>query len=301
MRGSAGPAYPMVIGAHERAQRAEAELARLHSQLARLQAERDALWWAVGHDELTSLPNRRLFHQLAAPLVAPSDREVLVIVLDLNGFKPINDRLGHAVGDGVLRVVAQRLTGWAGADPVARLGGDEFAAVLVARDRQLRDQWWQPAIAALYTAIAEPMQAAGHMVCVTAAIGFTTACGQAPIEDLLHRADLAMYETKQRAKLAAAAPSYLELHLSRPDRPDAPPSCPPYERDPAAVASAGTYRSGDPVWVYRDGSWRTGVVECASDRAVMVTYRCAQGAGTAVDTMTALYVASAPAGMGFVG
>jgi hypothetical protein len=68
------------------------------------------------------------------------------------------------------------------------------------------------------------------------------------------------------------------------------PTCDPIRRDPAGVAPASTYRHKDPVWVHRSGAWRPGVVEDASSRAVMVTYRCAQGQGTVVDTMSAEYV-----------
>lgn len=310
---SLSPAHRMAVGVQDRALRAEAELAKLHAQVARLQAERDALWWAVGHDELTGLPNRRLFYQLAAPLVGATDHRVAVIVMDLNDFKPINDHLGHAVGDSVLRAIAQRLISWAGENPVARLGGDEFAAVLTSRDRERREQWWHSAVAALYAVIAEPIATAGQTVTVTTSIGVAPASGFTPIGDLLHRADLAMYQTKQHAKLASrsgAAPGldqaaepasadrqdYFELRLLTNRRSTAsasPPTCEPADRDPATIAAAGTYSSGDPVWVYRDGDWRAGVVETASARAVMARYRCARGLGTAVDTMRAEYVAAA--------
>src|SRR5437588_11812744 len=78
-------------------EQADAELNRLRAQVTWLQAERAALWWAVGHDELTGLANRRLFHTLAPPVLRERGRRAAVIVLDLNGFKPINDRFGHAI------------------------------------------------------------------------------------------------------------------------------------------------------------------------------------------------------------
>ena len=64
----------------------------------------------------------------------------------------------------------------------------------------------------------------------------------------------------------------------------------PDQRDPADVAPTDSYQPSDPVWVYREGGWRPGVVESASGRAVLVTYRLRGGTGTVVDTMTAEYV-----------
>lgn len=69
----------------------------------------------------------------------------------------------------------------------------------------------------------------------------------------------------------------------------APQVPPPPQRDPAEVAPADSYRPSDPVWVYRNG-WRAGVIEAASSRAVMVTYRPTNHRGTGVDTFTASYV-----------
>src|SRR5258705_4000168 len=136
------PAVSTDTGPAAHATRAEAEVARLRAQVAWLKAERAALWWAVGHDELTGLPNRRLFHTLAPPLLRHSGPDAAVIVLDLNGFKPINDAFGHDTGDHVLRVVAERLASCAGDSLVARFGGDEFAAVLINPHPQTPDQCW---------------------------------------------------------------------------------------------------------------------------------------------------------------
>src|SRR5256714_6803781 len=105
----------------------ETELARLRAQVTWLQAERAALWWAVGHDELTGLANRRLFQTLAPPLLREWGRRAAVVVLDLNGFQPINDRFGHDAGDDVLRTVAQRIAVWGGDDLAARLRGGRLA------------------------------------------------------------------------------------------------------------------------------------------------------------------------------
>jgi len=70
------------------------------------------------------------------------------------------------------------------------------------------------------------------------------------------------------------------------------PNLGPEQRNPADVAPTESYRPADPVWVHRGGTWRAGVVEAASQRAATVTYRPANGPGTAVDTITAPYLAS---------
>ncbi len=181
----------------------EAELARLRAQVAWLRAERAALWWAVGHDDLTGLANRRLFATLA-PSLLQIGRPTAVIVLDLNGFKPVNDTLGHEAGDLVLRIVGNRLASCAGTDVVARLGGDEFSCVLTSPHRAAPDNWWRPSVTALSAAIAEPMLVDGHLVHVTASIGVAPACGGVLLDELLRRADLAMYHAKATGDRYAA-------------------------------------------------------------------------------------------------
>ncbi|HEX5495299.1 MAG TPA: GGDEF domain-containing protein [Mycobacteriales bacterium] len=195
---------------------AEAEVVRLRAEVARLRAERAALWWATGHDELTGLPNRRLFSTLARSLLDPATRAAVVIVLDLNGFKTINDTFGHAVGDRVLRIVAGRLAARAGDQPVARLGGDEFAAVLTGPERPpARDWWWRPIIGALSTVIAEPIPTAGRLLAVTASIGIAPVHTPAPIDELLHRADLAMYRAKAAGRPDALCPNSTGVDADR--------------------------------------------------------------------------------------
>jgi diguanylate cyclase (GGDEF)-like protein len=283
----------------------DAELARLRAQVVGLQAERAILLWAAGHDELTGLANRRLFCTLG-PSLLRADRPAVVIVLDLNGFKPINDALGHEAGDRVLQTVAHRLASFGGCDLVARLGGDEFTGILTSRRCEAGAHWWLPTVTALTAAIAEPMRVAGHVLGVTASIGVAPAHGDVPIGELLRRADLAMYRAKVNGighapwdrhalaapcatTAAAPAPRIVEFTLS-PAPQSTTPTCDPYHRDPAGLAPAAAYRRDDPVWVYRAGAWRPGVVETASCRAVTATYRHADGPGTVVDTMTAEYV-----------
>ncbi|HEX6500298.1 MAG TPA: GGDEF domain-containing protein [Micromonosporaceae bacterium] len=171
------------------------ELARLRATVAWLEAERETLRWALGHDELTGLANRRLLYSLA-PTILGTGQPTVVVVLDLNGFKPINDTFGHGTGDKVLCVVAERLASWAGQNLVARLGGDEFAAVFSSPKRDVGELWWRPVVAALSSAIAEPMAVAGRCLTVTASVGVAPAHGDVCIDELLHRADMAMYQAK---------------------------------------------------------------------------------------------------------
>ena len=191
------------------AERTAVELARLRAEVAWLQTERAVLWWAVNHDELTGLANRRLLNALGPSLLSKPAR-CAVLVLDLNGFKPINDRFGHAAGDEVLRTVARRLTRCIGDDLAVRLSGDEFAAVLTdpvgspgaAASSPLDDpgrdrQDWSAVIGTISDAIAEPMAIAGEDLVVTASIGVAAAGDETrDIAELLRRADLAMYRAK---------------------------------------------------------------------------------------------------------
>lgn len=175
--------------------RTSAEVARLRAEVAWLQSERAVLWWAVNHDELTGLANRRLLNALGPALLTRPAR-CAVLVLDLNGFKPINDKYGHAVGDEVLRTVAHRLSRCIGDDLAVRLSGDEFAAILTAPATGPRRDW-STLIDTISEAIAEPMTIGDRQLVVTASIGLAVADDESvDIADLLHQADLAMYRAK---------------------------------------------------------------------------------------------------------
>lgn len=86
------------------------------------------------HDQLTRLPNRRLFHDRMQMAIGHARREsahLALMLIDLDGFKPVNDRLGHPVGDLLLKAVAKRMQGaLRESDTLARVGGDEFAVIL---------------------------------------------------------------------------------------------------------------------------------------------------------------------------
>jgi diguanylate cyclase len=171
-----------------RARRAEAEAAVLRRELV---AERHA----AAHDPLTGLPNRRAFHQLGAALVAdPARRPLVAVVLDLDDFKQINDRLGHAAGDEVLITVARRFAAYSGDNLVARLGGDEFAGLLTVAD--LDDARLSCAARELADALAAPMTACGYSLTLTASVGLVPVCGNADLAEALRHADAAMYRVK---------------------------------------------------------------------------------------------------------
>jgi diguanylate cyclase (GGDEF)-like protein len=182
--GAAGTAWRM----SRRAGRAEAEVARLRQELV---AERHA----AAHDPLTGLPNRRAFYQLGAALVAdPARQPLIAVVLDLDDFKQINDRLGHAAGDEVLITVARRFAEYAGDNLVARLGGDEFAGLLTVP--ALDDAWLGCAARDLADTLAAPMIASGHPVTLTASVGLVPVRDHHDLAEALRHADAAMYRAK---------------------------------------------------------------------------------------------------------
>ena len=151
-------------------------------------------------DELTALPNRRGFYNMAAPILSgkgssgPGQPTCALLLLDLNHFKDINDSLGHAAGDELLRRVAARLSAsLRKEDILARLGGDEFALILpnVGIDRAVQ------AAAALTTALEQTVVLDGLHVQTAASIGI--ALGPEHGRDLgtlLRHADMAMYRAK---------------------------------------------------------------------------------------------------------
>jgi diguanylate cyclase (GGDEF)-like protein len=181
-----------------RATRAEAETGRLRGEL---RAER----YAASHDPLTGLPNRRAFYQLGAALVAdPARRPLVGVVLDLDDFKQVNDRLGHAAGDRVLIILAQRLARCAGHNLVARLGGDEFAGLW----RSSLDFAWACRVASkLARDLAAPVRRRS-LVNVTASIGLAHVHVPAHLAEVLGRADAAMYRARPPASARRDAPLY---------------------------------------------------------------------------------------------
>ncbi|MER3411806.1 MAG: hypothetical protein C4305_05515, partial [Thermoleophilia bacterium] len=171
-----------------------------HASLALSDARtvEDAVFRSV-HDPLTELPNRLLFqdrldHALA--LAERSGRPVAVLFLDLDGFKRVNDSLGHAAGDELLVAVAGRLRrSVRPADTVARLGGDEFAILI---EELPPDVQAGSAAERILGELAEPFVIRSRSVVLGASVG--VAVGTSRRDDLVHAADLAMYRAKEEGK-----------------------------------------------------------------------------------------------------
>jgi len=154
------------------------------------------------HDALTSLPNRLFFRDLLGRAMGQAERSeklLAVIFLDLDGFKNINDTLGHEAGDALLGIIAGRLVATLRKDDVvARQGGDEFTILLqginVYQDIvQIAEK--------ILAAIAVPVQYETHEMHITASIGITIyPFDDVEPENLLRNADTAMYQAKQAGK-----------------------------------------------------------------------------------------------------
>lgn len=146
---------------------------------------------AATHDALTGLPNRVL---LVERLTAELDTGVTVVLADLNEFKLINDTFGHAVGDELLVTVADRMRrALRPQDTAGRLGGDEFALVLAGNDRIATDA----VLDRLVRALDEPVTVSGLSLSVRASLGVALSQHNDDINDLIRRADLAMYDAKR--------------------------------------------------------------------------------------------------------
>ena len=152
------------------------------------------------HDAFTLLPNAEVFRSRIDGVLGDAPAGTLrlaVFYVDLNGFKPINDRYGHHVGDEVLRAVASRLRCAVRAeDLVCRLGGDEFGCVLGA---DLDRGPLQRLARELFEAVSAPLSVGGRSVSVQPSIGIARCPDDArTTAELIQRADAAMYAAKRR-------------------------------------------------------------------------------------------------------
>jgi diguanylate cyclase len=172
---------------------AYAELQRINAQNA----------YDAAHDALTGLANRRELYERADAYFrgGTEDGVVALLLIDLNHFKEVNDTLGHAAGDRVLVGVARRLDDAAvPGDLVARLGGDEFAVLMVNLPT--------PALAThraktMLSALETSLEVEGMQITVEAAGGIALAPGSGGVNELMRRADIAMYQAKRAGQQTA--------------------------------------------------------------------------------------------------
>nr|WP_312630286.1 GGDEF domain-containing protein [Pseudofrankia sp. BMG5.37] len=193
------------------------------------------------HDPLTGLANRALFTQRLQQTVAHDTDDVRegsslsVLFLDLDEFKRVNDTFGHAAGDELLKISAERLrAGTRAVDTVARLGGDEFAVILDGggpdNPRNVGER--------LAAAIQMPCLLAGRPYTPRASLGLVTvdsATRPTSPDILLHQADQAMYAAKRKRA------GRLEVYQPDP-APGRPPCLPPNRTQPASASATGLSR-----------------------------------------------------------
>lgn len=188
----------------------------LEANLVEVRHLRDQLAHQAYHDALTQLPNRALFATRLTEAVAQAalhQHAVAVLFLDLDGFKIINDSLGHATGDALLIAVAQRVRRCVRPqDTVARLGGDEFIILL----EDVPDVADAVRVAERITdELRVSFMLGTRHVFVTASIGITwSAWGENTAEELLREGDVAMYRAKHTGKACHAVfTPQMDVHL----------------------------------------------------------------------------------------
>ena len=180
--------------------------AAFNKLLEKLLRNREEMRKMANHDPLTGLPNRLLLADRMGQAMARADRNetrLAVLYLDLDGFKQINDQMGHEAGDFALVDIAKRLSSVVReADTVSRIGGDEFVIVIADLEKDIQSA--QSAGCAVaekcIEVVAEPIQIKGERYCVGVSIGISFGDGKSSVDSLLSAADSSMYAAKQRGK-----------------------------------------------------------------------------------------------------
>ena len=153
------------------------------------------------HDSLTSLANRTLFYELVQHQIAAADREqgtLVILAIDLDNFKAVNDQEGHSTGDRLLKSVAERIIATIRAsDAAARMGGDEFSVLLCNTDHDSAEETARRLLAAL----AEPHSGVANIVSASIGIAVYPEGGDT-LGALLESADQALYQAKRAGKNA---------------------------------------------------------------------------------------------------
>ncbi len=196
-----GDIFPLRLAVTELRRGDRSQFIGLVSDISAEEQARQRIEFLALHDALTGLPNRAQFNEvLDATLAGPAAGRHALLFIDLDGFKPINDSLGHEAGDAALKIVAGRLRhDLAAGDFVARLGGDEFVAIA----RDVADTAAARAIAArLIEAVARPMHLAGTERRMGASVGIAMieARDGRDASEILTAADNAMYAAKRAGK-----------------------------------------------------------------------------------------------------
>ena len=172
------------------------------SDITERKRTQEQVWRQANYDRLTGIPNRNLFHDRLDQAVSQANRsrgQVALLFMDLDGFKEVNDTLGHDAGDLLLKEAAQRLMACVReSDTVARIGGDEFTVILPHVNEAVEAE----AVAAkILDRLREPFHLQGQDVFVSASIGIAIYPGDADSSAvLIKHADAAMYRAKDSGK-----------------------------------------------------------------------------------------------------
>lgn len=173
-------------------------ISRLRQKVIQLEKDLEEAHHAAHHDELTGLPNRNLLRdRLNQAIVhaARQKKQVGLLLLDLDGFKAINDRFGHVAGDNLLKQVSMRLlSSTREEDTVGRFGGDEFVILLP----EVEEKHGVTEVSLkLGAKLAMPYLVNNHLVTISASIGIAVYPADGDSQtDLIRRADIAMYLAK---------------------------------------------------------------------------------------------------------
>jgi diguanylate cyclase (GGDEF)-like protein/PAS domain S-box-containing protein len=172
-----------------------------HEDITERKATADRVAHLARHDPLTDLPNRTFFSETLEQWLQAEDSDlpVAAFCLDLDGFKAVNDTLGHAAGDALLKHVAARIRSCGGEKSfIARLGGDEFAIV----QRRVEQPAGATALAEeILTALSNPFDVEGRQITVGVSIGISIAAARScDANKLIRNADLALYRAKSEGR-----------------------------------------------------------------------------------------------------
>ncbi|MBV9662830.1 MAG: EAL domain-containing protein [Actinobacteria bacterium] len=201
-----GVLQPTAVFDHKSAINHPLEWAIIHGSFVLAASAASIVAWKLNeeqalHDSLTHLANRKLFQDRVSHALARMQRRpehLAILFIDLDGFKNVNDTLGHAAGDHVLEIMAERVRACIRpGDTAARLGGDEFAILL----EDIKGEGEAQAVAdRLLSALLVPFTIRGKELTIGASIGIALNWRGDTTEDLLRNADVAMYTAKENGR-----------------------------------------------------------------------------------------------------